>query len=1204
MTVTSSTSSSSGTSTGHIISTLSQPIKQPNTPVLDNNDDSNNTQQSTSAHRNHAQRNTQRRSFEQKQQQSSAGRSRLSPGAKDYVPSSTSTSTSTTSTTTAQSRRGGKAVAGGRIDDDHSQESSDRKQHNNNTGKQQQGRRGGNRHPGNSSSDGPASNRHSARSQRKELNGRTFSSAQTQGHSHQEHNHSGETTSSHAHTHNAKNDHHRYNKTTTRSRAPTPFVHKVEEDRGLLEALTVGLTNSTYDCMVCWDVIRPAHRIWNCQVCWAAFHLDCLSTWAKKSSEETSAQSSGWRCPGCQNTQVSLPSEYQCFCGKVSDPDYNRYFTPHSCGELCGRKRECPHPCNIPCHPGPCPPCGGLGPVQSCHCGNESFQLRCVDTDFTFQTGKSCDQVCGELLGCGKHSCSSVCHSGLCAPCEEEQEQLCYCGKHTRTARCGEGKPKTTIADGEIQIGYYECREACDRLLACGHHTCTKTCHPHDQEPGPCSAMPNLVKTCPCGSKSVDSLLGGKYRTSCQDAIPLCGSTCNKFLDCGHACQQKCHLGPCAPCKQTVSVDCRCGSTHVNRICSDMGLYSASGDIVPTCSKPCRGLRSCGKHQCTNRCCAAKRQAKGSVKMDPISQEAHACTLVCGKKLQCGVHTCEMLCHKGHCNPCLDASFDELSCNCGRTVLYPPIACGTSIPKCRYTCTRERACGHDSHSTHPCHPDSEPCPPCIVLVAKPCMCRKSKMPNVPCHVTQPSCGKICGKRLDCGIHKCIKSCHTGECTTEPCSQSCPRPRKSCGHRCGLTCHGQDACPENRPCQTMVVSSCKCGHLTKETTCQATAENPWDARTKVIKCNDYCLMAERNKRVALALDIDVTPSNGPRIPVYSEPILEYAAQNMEFTLKTERRIAEWIADPTLHTLHLPPMKGPHRKFIHELGAHYNLTSESVDMEPYRSVILRKGLTTSVPDLLASQATRQRRPQQGTNGGLEQLRKQTTVKNPVNAIYLHDLVFGLTRGELSNRLAPIFGSVKYTLRWLTDDDAVLIVQAGPNMSMDDLETTLVRLVSLIKTHTAATPLCERVDLCWVNKEGEVVSQNSTSKRFFSSATGSQLLKKPDPPKVQNAFSALLLDGDRDCAEQDRILKAKEAAGTLSLEAWDEGVSFSSSSFKSSSSRPSSAEGMYPAVSNASSSSSNMFSSARGAITSKGVVDADDNVVDDWQQLLDDD
>ncbi|KAF9353930.1 hypothetical protein BGX26_008315, partial [Mortierella sp. AD094] len=73
-------------------------------------------------------------------------------------------------------------------------------------------------------------------------------------------------------------------KKTPRSQ-PKKFVHTVEEDRDLMAALTAGLSNSTYDCMVCWDVIRPAHKVWNCQVCWAAFHLDCLSTWAKKSSE-------------------------------------------------------------------------------------------------------------------------------------------------------------------------------------------------------------------------------------------------------------------------------------------------------------------------------------------------------------------------------------------------------------------------------------------------------------------------------------------------------------------------------------------------------------------------------------------------------------------------------------------------------------------------------------------------------------------------------------------------------------------------------------------------------------------------------------------------------------------------------------------------------------------------------------------------------
>ena len=35
--------------------------------------------------------------------------------------------------------------------------------------------------------------------------------------------------------------------------------------------------------------------------------------------------------------------------GKVRDPVWSRYDTPHSCGEVCGKKREglCRHPCNM-----------------------------------------------------------------------------------------------------------------------------------------------------------------------------------------------------------------------------------------------------------------------------------------------------------------------------------------------------------------------------------------------------------------------------------------------------------------------------------------------------------------------------------------------------------------------------------------------------------------------------------------------------------------------------------------------------------------------------------------------------------------------------------------------------------------------------------------------------------------------------------------
>ncbi|KAF9164685.1 FKBP12-associated protein [Actinomortierella ambigua] len=909
----------------------------------------------------------------------------------------------------------------------------------------------------------------------------------------------------------------------TRTKAPR-IKRTVEEARDLLTKLTVGLTDSTYECMVCWDVIRPAHKIWNCQVCWAAFHLDCISTWAKKSLEDSSAVGNGWRCPGCQNTQVSIPRDYSCFCGKVHNPDYNRYFTPHSCGELCGRSRECPHPCNI------------------------------------------------------------------------------------RKARCGDGEEQVTNVDGETKVGYYNCHDICDRMLACGNHHCSNECHPLDSEPGVCPKMPDLVKTCPCGSKPVEVLLKGESRKSCLDPIPLCGGVCKKALPCGHRCMQKCHLGKCAPCKMVVHVDCRCGSTRVQKICSEMGMF---GEDVPLCDRPCRGLRSCGKHQCTKKCCPGKGISKNS-KMSAEAQEAHTCPLVCGKKLQCGVHSCQELCHRGHCQPCLNASFDELSCACGKTVLYPPIACGTPIPKCRYSCPRVRECGHASLSNHPCHPDSEPCPPCTLLVSKQCMCRKSRMPNVPCYQSNPSCGKICGKGLECHLHQCPKSCHLGECLVngEKCTQPCTKLRKSCGHRCNAICHGDSACDESQPCPTSIPASCKCGNLTMEMPCNATVDSPWDGKLRVIKCNDYCLIAERNRRVALALEIDTEAEPTPRIPEYPHHVLQYALTNMEFTEKIEKQIAEFMADESKHILYFPPMKGHKRKFVHELVGLYDLQSESVDVEPYRSVTLRKKQTSFVPDLLVSKACRQKRsstPPPGTAsaGGVEQLRK---VRDPVNAIYLHDLAFGLTRNELAAKLAPIFGSIKYGIRWVTDDDAVLVPHPGVSQ-MDQLEAILIGLRNDIKSLAVKSDLAERVELCWVNKDGEVTSNSVTgsqAKRFFAASQAQHLAYKPAPAKVQNAFS--LLDDDARVAaakkaEEERILKEKEAAGTLSQDAWDEEPTGGRKVVASV--IPAVSPKMTPLRGETSADADAAASGEEEDLSKFIVVEAGEftsEVVDDWQQLVD--
>lgn len=113
-----------------------------------------------------------------------------------------------------------------------------------------------------------------------------------------------------------------------------------------------------------------------------------------------------------------------------------------------------------PCHPGPCPPCSAMSPMTSCFCGSETYQTRCVDTDYS-SLGRSCGRICGELLGCGKHSCKSECHAGLCPPCDVEEVQSCYCGKHERKAKCGSGSP----VESNGKVGYYSCKGTCNQYV-------------------------------------------------------------------------------------------------------------------------------------------------------------------------------------------------------------------------------------------------------------------------------------------------------------------------------------------------------------------------------------------------------------------------------------------------------------------------------------------------------------------------------------------------------------------------------------------------------------------------------------------------------------------------------------------------------------------------------------------------------------------
>mmetsp|Transcript_21792 Transcript_21792/g.43766 ORF Transcript_21792/g.43766 Transcript_21792/m.43766 type:complete len:1009 (+) Transcript_21792:397-3423(+) len=513
------------------------------------------------------------------------------------------------------------------------------------------------------------------------------------------------------------------------------------------------LEANTYTCAVCTEVVGKREPVWSCPRCYVILHLQCVRDWAKSlvpkgddgNPLDVDQDSFRWRCPGCQLWVPGIPRTVRCFCGKTSNPPSKPFLTPHACDKICGRSRGfgCPHPCNLPCHPGACPPCEVVGEPVKCACGKTAFSLRCGE-DRTKQ--RVCKNVCDKPLECFKHRCTKTCHVGPCGECEETEVQSCFCGKVSDAERkCGTG---TFDKDGKHRFG---CGSVCDKKLSCGHHTCTKKCHAG--ECPPCARLPKKhSQTCAC-EKEI-SFKPQHKRKSCTDPIWSCGAVCGKKLECGHTCPNTCHDSPCPPCKVIVKRYCRCGLETRKIECKGTRDSKISSEIF--CNRVCNLRLSCGRHRCTQVCCVAGALPKKAAMEHPV----HKCTIECKKPLACGLHQCVYPCHLGKCPPCPKVLMEGISCACGHTKIPGPQRCGTEPPKCNQPCSRQRECGHRCRYT--CH--MEECPPCIELVTKTCAGGHCEMKNQTCHKPEPSCGRPCSKMRQCGVHKCTRPCHSGPCT--------------------------------------------------------------------------------------------------------------------------------------------------------------------------------------------------------------------------------------------------------------------------------------------------------------------------------------------------------------------------------------------------------------------------------------------------------
>ncbi|RPB27379.1 hypothetical protein L211DRAFT_779805 [Terfezia boudieri ATCC MYA-4762] len=941
----------------------------------------------------------------------------------------------------------------------------------------------------------------------------------------------------------------------------------VKEAEDLMTRIHKGIASGNYECMICYGGVTRKSQVWDCGRCYAVFHLKCIQKWAKQGLDAplppNALENGGdrrrtWRCPGCQNPDSELPSIYECWCGKTQIPEVQRYIAPHSCGQPCGKgrisPRACPHPCNLQCHAGPCPPCTAMGPVQACFCGKESTQRRCLDTNY--ENGWSCQQICGDYMPCGEHTCPKLCHSGLCGDCEFEEELSCYCGRQSRLVKCcDKGVPLKSIqnVEGDAQqwIGHWSCKTDCERFFDCGKHKCSKPCHVVDLKPAHCPFSPDNITHCPCGRTNLNEILP-KPRETCEDLIPACGKPCNKTLKCGHKCQETCHTDDCGVCLQTMEVNCRCGRTLSTSLC-----HQGNECEPPQCMRTCRIILNCQRHECGEKCCSGESGAMERIaaskkkkqrplnsapnRSDEVYEPEHICTRVCGKLLKCGKHPCPMLCHRGPCGTCLEASFEELACNCGRTVIHPPVPCGSRPPQCPHECAREKACGHP-RTSHNCHGDENPCPKCPYLTVKRCVCGKKDIKNQPCWREGVTCGTICGKKLSCGSHTCKKVCHKdGECD-ELCTQPCGK-LKTCGHLDTDSCHAPFQCTETVPCQSKLQISCSCGGIKQEVKCNATRSSP-GSKGKEIKCNDTC----RARRMAIALQIDPERESADKMGYSDETVEMYNEQPKQFAQSIEKTLRTF-AEAQQKRLAFQPMKSQLRQFIHLLAIDFGLESESQDPEPYRSVVVMKGpkFTTAPKKTIAefirssakSTAFSTHAPTPAPTPIIEQLRKP--VQQAVNALVLEGIRIGLLMNELEKELDPLLcaSQLKFNIHWTADEEVVLEPKSG-SFGMDEIELELSNMKAPLRRAVKTKGLANEVELCWVAKGGKIIHKENQRWATVLGPKGSASSStpawggRPGIAIAQNGFGALdpssasrmvALGGGRSSSESLREKERKE-------------------------------------------------------------------------------
>lgn len=408
------------------------------------------------------------------------------------------------------------------------------------------------------------------------------------------------------------------------------------------------------------------------------------------------------------------------------------------------------------------------------------------------------------------------------------------------------------------------------------------------------------------------------------------------------------------------------------------------------------------------------------------------------------------------------------------------------------------------------------------------MCGKKTLKNQQCWLRNVNCGEVCGKKLKCGVHSCRKPCHrSGECEDangQPCKQLCGKEKQICGHPDEAPCHAPFSCKEDKACPYRMFVTCECQAQKQEMRCGASKSSEGNLN-KTLPCNDECARLERNRKLALALNIDQSThvDGGDHIP-YSSDTLNIFAQHVKWAQTQEREFRVFADADDEKRLRFKPMQAQQRAFIHSLAEDFGFDSDSVDPEPHRHVMIWKTPRfVSAPNKTLADALRLRQQaQRSANAsanvsdteGSNPVKPKAKVLEPYNSFRIMKPRFGLTIDEVRTEVNTVLHpSTPFTLdiEFLPSED-IILKAVSRTLPASDLDNMLQNLKMPLATAVAAKGY-GTTQLCTTD-----TSLNIT--RYESDSTGgdgwSRVAAKKAAPKMNtssgglgnatNAFTAL--------------------------------------------------------------------------------------------------